>query len=224
MERGTWSLESHIMREVPKSRHIYWRDGNVTRADRERVFGHRGATLWFTGLSASGKSTLARALEERLFERGCRVYVLDGDNVRHGLSRDLGFSHEDRTENIRRVGEVAKLFTDFGAFCITAFISPYRTDREGVRAIMAEGDFIEIFVDTPLEVCEARDPKGLYRKARTGEIPDFTGVSAPYEVPPHPELAVPTADRSVAECVDDIVAFLQVHGYLEGDAADPAAD
>ncbi|MEJ2187133.1 MAG: adenylyl-sulfate kinase [Gemmatimonadota bacterium] len=212
------------MREVPKSKHISWHDGNITRDDRERIHGHRGATLWFTGLSASGKTTLARALEERLFERGCRVYVLDGDNVRHGLNRDLGFSHEDRTENIRRVGEVAKLFTDFGAFCITAFISPYRTERDGVRAIMAEGDFLEIFVDAPLDVCEARDPKGLYRKARAGEIPDFTGISAPYETPERRELVVPTADRTVHECVDQIVAFLEDRGYLESSAADLAGD
>jgi adenylylsulfate kinase len=212
------------MREVPKSRHIYWHDGNITRDDRERIHGHRGATLWLTGLSASGKTTLARALEERLFERGCRVYALDGDNVRHGLNRDLGFSHEDRTENIRRVGEVAKLFTDFGAFCITAFISPYRADRDGVRAIMAEGDFIEVFLDAPLEVCEARDPKGLYRLARAGEIPDFTGVSAPYENPEHPEIVVHTADQTVIQCIDQIVAFLEDRGYLEETAADMAGD
>ncbi|MEJ2218761.1 MAG: adenylyl-sulfate kinase [Gemmatimonadota bacterium] len=212
------------MREVPKSKHIYWHDGNITRDDRERIHGHRGATLWFTGLSGSGKSTLARALEERLFERGCRVYVLDGDNVRHGLNRDLGFSHEDRTENIRRVGEVAKLFTDFGAFCITAFISPYQADRDNVRAIMAEGDFLEVFVDAPLEVCEDRDPKGLYKKARAGEIPEFTGISAPYEAPDDAEIVVSTAGRTVKECIDDIIAFLEERDYLRETAAELSAE
>lgn len=212
------------MREVPKSTHIFWHDGNITRGDRERVHGHRGATIWFTGLSASGKSTLARALEERLFEMGCRVYVLDGDNVRHGLNRDLGFSHEDRTENIRRVGEVAKLFTDYGAFCITAFISPYQEDRDGVRAIMLEDDFIEVFVEAPLDVCEERDPKGLYRRARAGEIPDFTGISAPYEEPEDPEFTVHTAQHSVKECVDQIIQYLKESGHLNGEQFQEAAD
>jgi len=212
------------MREVPKSKNIFWHNGTITRADRERVHGHRGATVWFTGLSGSGKTTLSRALEARLYENNCRVYVLDGDNVRHGLNRDLGFSHEDRTENIRRVGEVAKLFTDYGAFCLTAFISPYREDRRGVRAIMAEDDFIEVYVEAPLEVCEERDPKGLYRKARAGEIPNFTGISAPYEEPEKPEIVVHTGQSTVDECVDQIMDYLEARGYLTGTAAELAAD
>lgn len=202
------------MQTPPKSKNIKWHPGEVTRADRERVHRHRGATLWFTGLSASGKSTLARAVEEKLFDRGCRVYVLDGDNVRHGLNRDLGFSPDDRTENIRRIGEVAKLFTDFGAIVLTAFISPYREDRDSIRAIMNEGDFLEVFVDCDLAVCEERDPKGLYRKARSGEIPQFTGISAPYETPEAPELVVNTARYDVEESADQVIAFLEQTGYL----------
>jgi adenylylsulfate kinase len=211
------------MSDAPKSRNIHWHHGEITRDDRERLHGHRGATVWFTGLSGSGKSTLARALEERLFERGCQVFVLDGDNVRHGLNRDLGFSPEDRTENIRRIGEVAKLFTEFGALVLTAFISPYRRDRDAVRAIMREGDFIEVLVDAPLDVCESRDPKGLYRKARAGEIPEFTGISAPYEAPESPELTIRTGDRGVDACVDEIVEYLRVHGYISSDEAVAAA-
>ena len=202
-----------------KSRNIFWTEGTVTRADRERANGHRGATLWFTGLSGSGKSTLARALEEALFARGCQCFVLDGDNVRHGLNRDLGFSPADRTENIRRIGEVAKLLTDFGAFAVTAFISPYCEDRDQVRARMDAGDFIEVYVDAPLDVCEERDPKGLYKKARRGEIPEFTGISAPYEAPVNPELVVRTADGSVDDCVEQVLLYLQENGYLGVPAA-----
>jgi len=209
---------------APLSDNIHWHDGEINRADRERLHGHRGATIWFTGLSGSGKSTLARALEERLFERGCQVYVLDGDNVRHGLNRDLGFSPEDRTENIRRVAEVARLFTDFGALVLTAFISPYREDRDAARRLMGDGDFIEVFVDAPLEVCEERDPKGLYRKARAGQIPEFTGISAPYEAPDTPELCVATGDRSVDACVDEILEFLSDRGYIGGTAASDRSD
>lgn len=205
---------SENLQRKPKSKNIKWHAGEVTRAARERVHQHRGATLWFTGLSASGKSTLARVIEEKLFDRGCRVYVLDGDNVRHGLNRDLGFSPEDRTENIRRVGEVAKLFTDFGAIVLTAFISPYREDRDSIRAIMNEGDFLEVFVDCDLAVCEERDPKGLYRKARSGEIPQFTGISAPYEAPQAPELVVDTASYDVEESAEQVIAFLEESGYL----------
>ncbi len=199
---------------MPKSKNIYWTKTKITRDEREDAQGHRGVTLWFTGLSGSGKSTLATALEERLFRRGCRTYVLDGDNVRHGLNRDLGFSPADRTENIRRIGEVAKLFTDSGTVVLTAFISPYREDRDNVRAIMARGDFIEIYVEAPLEVCEERDPKGLYRKARAGEILEFTGISAPYEEPASPEVLVQTSDRDVEDCVQQIVDFLESNGYL----------
>ena len=204
---------------APKSENIYWHHGEITRADRERVNGHRGATLWFTGLSGSGKSTVARAVEERLFERGCRVNVLDGDNVRFGLNKDLGFSPEDRTENIRRIGEVAKLFTETGSIVLTAFISPYRADRDQVRAIMAEGDFIEVYVDCALDVCEERDPKGLYKKARAGQIPEFTGISAPYEAPEKAELVVRTDELSVEKTADAVVDYLDKNGYLNVETA-----
>ncbi len=203
----------------PKSKNISWHAGDITRADRERARGHRGATLWFTGLSGSGKSTLARALEVALYERGCAVYVLDGDNVRHGLNRDLGFSPADRTENIRRIGEVAKLLTDFGALALTAFISPYREDRDGVRALMPAGDFIEVFVDCSLEVCEARDPTGLYAKARRGEIPEFTGISAPYEPPVSPEIVLHSDRLTPEECVEQLLHYLDSNGYLSVAAA-----
>ncbi len=207
------------MTQTRKATNIHWHEGQITRADRERAHGHRGATLWFTGLSGSGKSTLARALEEALFERDCQVYVLDGDNIRHGLNRDLGFSPADRTENIRRIGEVAKLFTDFGALVLTAFISPYREDRAAVRALMREGDFIEVYVEAALNVCEDRDPKGLYKKARRGEIPEFTGISAPYEAPEAPELVVRTDRHTVDECVSQLIGFLEQRGYLPDAAA-----
>ncbi|MFP4623954.1 MAG: adenylyl-sulfate kinase [Gemmatimonadota bacterium] len=204
---------------MPTSKHIYWVKGSVSRHDREAAQGHRGVTLWLTGLSGSGKSTLARSLDEALFHRGCKTFILDGDNVRHGLSRDLGFSPEDRTENIRRIGEVAKLFTNAGTIVLTAFISPYRADRDGVRAIMGNGDFIEVHVDAPLEVCEERDPKGLYKKARAGEIPNFTGIDAPYEEPADPEVRVRTGERSVEECVAEVIEYLEENGYLGGEGA-----
>jgi adenylylsulfate kinase len=203
--------------EAPVSRNIHWHEGEVTRADRERAQGHRGATLWLTGLSASGKSTLARALEAQLFRRGATVYVLDGDNVRHGLNRDLGFSPVDRAENIRRIGEVARLLTEHGAIVVTAFISPYRADRDGVRALMAPGDFVEVFVDADLSTCETRDPKGLYAKARRGEIPEFTGITAPYEAPSAPELVVRTGGVTVDASVAELIAFLERGGYLSPD-------
>jgi adenylylsulfate kinase len=206
---------------MPKSKNIHWHEGTITRQDRERVHGHRGATLWFTGLSGSGKSTLANAVEEALFERGCQTFVLDGDNIRHGLNRDLGFSPEDRTENIRRIGEVAKLFVDSGTLVLTAFISPYQEDRDANRAIMEPGDFIEIYVEAPLEICEERDPKGLYKKARSGEIASFTGISAPYEEPENPEIVVRTGDRSVQEGVEQIITWLERQGYL-ATAGEPA--
>jgi adenylylsulfate kinase len=196
------------------SQNVTWSEGRVTRADREDANGHRGATIWFTGLSGSGKSTLARALEDALFRRGCSVFVLDGDNVRQGLNRDLGFSPEDRAENIRRVGEVARLLTEFGSFAVTAFISPYREDRAGVRACAQAGDFIEVYLDCSLEVCERRDPKGLYRKARKGEIAEFTGISAPYELPDAPELVLATAELTVDQCVQRVLTYLQERGYL----------
>lgn len=206
----------------PKSRNIFWHEGDVRRADRERAHGHRGATVWMTGLSGSGKSTLARLLEAALFERGCHAYVLDGDNVRHGLNRDLGFSPEDRAENIRRIGEVSKLFVDAGAIVVTAFISPYRADRDQARALMAGGDFIEVHVDCSLEACEARDTKGLYQKARRGEVKEFTGISAPYEAPASPEIVVHTDRSTPAECVDQLLGYLESRGYL-GVPADAGA-
>ncbi len=201
---------------TPTSRNIVWHAGMVTRGERESLSGHRGCTVWLTGLSASGKSTLAAGLEKKLWERGVRAYVLDGDNVRHGLNKDLGFSPEDRAENIRRIGEVARLFTDAGVLNITAFISPYRADRDRVRSIMNEGDFIEVHIECALEVCEERDPKGLYKKARSGDIPQFTGISAPYEAPETPELSVRTDQLSEEEGVARILAYLEEHGYVPG--------
>jgi len=198
----------------PKATNITWHAGNVTREDRERINGHRGATLWFTGLSGSGKSTVAVALEKALWGRSVRSYILDGDNVRHGLNNDLGFSPEDRTENIRRIGEVAKLFADAGLVAITAFISPYRADRDQVRAIMGTGDFIEVHVDCPVEVCEQRDVKGLYQKARAGQIKEFTGISAPYEAPLEAELTIPTHQQSLAESVQQVLGALESRGIV----------
>jgi adenylylsulfate kinase len=199
---------------TPKSRNITWHAGMVTKADREAISGNKGCTIWMTGLSGSGKSTLAVALEKRLWDRGIRSYVLDGDNVRHGLNKDLGFSPKDRTENIRRIGEVAKLFTDAGVINTTAFISPYRADRDSVRALMAAGDFIEVHVDCPVEVCERRDVKGLYKKARAGEIPEFTGISAPYEEPLSPELTIRTDKDGEDECLNQILGYLEKKGYI----------
>ncbi len=197
-----------------KATNITWHQGDVTREERERKLGQKGATVWLTGLSASGKSTIARRVERLLVERGCFAYVLDGDNIRHGLNKNLGFSPADRTENIRRIGEVSKLFTDAGAITITAFISPYRADRDQVRAVMANGDFIEVFVHAPIEVCEQRDPKGLYKKARAGQIPEFTGVSAPYEEPTSPELVLRTADHDVDACARLVLTELEKRGNI----------
>jgi len=197
-----------------KATNIVWHQGAITREDRTQLNGHRGCTVWLTGLSGSGKSTIAVDLEKRLLERGVRTYILDGDNIRHGLNKNLGFSPEDRTENIRRIGEVAKLFTDAGLVAVTAFISPYRADRDQVRALMPAGDFVEVFVDCPVEVCEQRDVKGLYKKARAGEIKEFTGISAPYEAPEKPELTINTAGQSVEESAKQIVAHLERHGVI----------
>jgi adenylylsulfate kinase len=199
---------------TPKSRNITWHAGMVTKTDRETISGHKGCTIWMTGLSGSGKSTLAVALEKKLWDRGVRAYVLDGDNIRHGLNKDLGFSPKDRTENIRRIGEVAKLFTDASVINITAFISPYRADRDSVRALMADGDFLEVLVDCPVEVCERRDVKGLYKKARAGEIPEFTGISAPYEAPLDPELTLRTDRHSEEECLSQLLQYLERRGCI----------
>ncbi|MES9863230.1 MAG: adenylyl-sulfate kinase [Candidatus Thiodiazotropha sp. LLP2] len=193
---------------------IVWHQATVTRERREKINKHRAKLLWFTGLSGSGKSTLAHALEEELYQRGCRTYVFDGDNVRHGLCRDLGFSVEDRTENIRRIGEMAKLFVDAGVISLTAFISPIREDRDRARGLFPHGDFIEVFVDCPLEVCETRDVKGLYKKARAGEIKEFTGISSPYEPPVKPEITIQTANKEVEACVSEIVDALEQRGVI----------
>jgi adenylylsulfate kinase len=208
---------------APTSRNIRWHPGQITRAQREAVHGHRGVALWLTGLSGSGKSTLARALESALVGRGVSAYVLDGDNVRHGLSDDLGFSAEDRSENIRRMGEVAKLFVDAGVVVLCAFVSPYRADRERARALLGAGDFVELYVKASLEACRARDPKGLYGKARSGEISDLTGVGSPYEAPEHPELVLDTEQQELAQSVATVLGFLEAHGYIPGArAGDPA--
>lgn len=197
-----------------KSQNIVWHHHTVTREDREKKAGHKGCTIWLTGLSASGKSTIANLLDAALAERGVRSYVLDGDNVRHGLNKDLGFSPADRTENIRRIGEVAKLFTEAGVIVATAFISPYRADRDQVRKIMKDGDFIEVFVHAPLDVCEQRDPKGLYKKARAGEVKEFTGISAPYEEPEKAELRIESGKHTAEECTEHLLRFLEEKGYI----------
>jgi adenylylsulfate kinase len=200
--------------ELIKSSNTVWHHATITRAHRERLNGHRGATIWFTGLSGSGKSTLAHAVEEELHELGCRVFVFDGDNVRHGLCGDLGFSPRDREENIRRIGEMVKLFVEAGMIALTAFISPFAKDRRRVREILPHGDFIEVYCRCPIEVCEQRDTKGLYRRARLGEIAEFTGISSPYEVPENPELIVATDQTPLEACVEQVVAYLRRRGVV----------
>ena len=190
---------------------ILWHHATVTRQRREQQNGHKSFILWFTGLSGAGKSTLAHCVEEALFLRGCRTYVFDGDNVRHGLCADLGFSDADRAENIRRIGEMSKLFIDAGGIALTAFISPFQRDREKIRGSVEPGDFIEIFCDASLDVCEQRDVKGLYLKARRGEINDFTGISSPYEAPDNPEIIVMTGERSVEDCAEQIIDYLTLN-------------
>jgi adenylylsulfate kinase len=196
------------------SRNITPHSDIVPPEARRRILGHRPATLWLTGLSSAGKSTLARNIEKRLVEQGHLAFILDGDNLRRGLNRDLGFSAADRTENIRRTAEVARLLNDAGLIVLTALISPLRGDREAARAIVGEERFVEVFVDAPLSVCEARDPRGLYRRARAGEIPEFTGVSAPYEPPEAPELHLATSQLGVEECADRVMAHLKDKGFL----------
>ncbi len=202
------------MADIVKATNITWHDHQVTEEERERANGHKPAVLWFTGLSGSGKSTLAQAVQGALFERGCQVFVLDGDNIRHGLNKDLGFSPEDREENIRRIGEVAKLFADAGMIAMTAFISPYRSDRDKARAVAGD-KFIEVYVECALSVCEERDPKGLYKKARAGEIPEFTGISAPYEAPEAPELVIDTSQASLEDCAALVLGYLEQRGILQ---------
>ncbi|MGB1196125.1 MAG: adenylyl-sulfate kinase [Synechococcus sp.] len=202
----------------PKATNIVWHQASVDRDARAEQRGHRSAILWFTGLSGAGKSTLANAVNQALFERGLATYVLDGDNVRHGLCRDLGFSDADREENIRRIGEVAKLFLDSGVIVLTAFVSPFRADRDKARALVGEGDFLEIFCSADLSVCEERDTKGLYAKARAGDIKEFTGISSPYEAPEHPELSVDTGAGELETCVNEVVSALESRGIIPAQA------
>lgn len=198
----------------PVSTHIHWHHGKLTAEEREKKLRQKGAVVWFTGLSGSGKSTVARELELALVENGRNAYVLDGDNIRHGLNSNLGFSPEDRKENIRRIGEVARLFAEANVVVTTAFISPYRADRELARSLVPQGRFFEIYCDAPLEVCEERDPKGLYQKARAGEIPEFTGISAPYEAPSAAELVLKTGEESLTESTRRVLTLLARHGIV----------
>lgn len=195
-------------------KNIVWHHATVTRARREAQNGHRGAIIWFTGLSGSGKSTLAHTVEEALHQQGCRTFVLDGDNVRHGLCSDLGFSAKDREENIRRIGEMAKLFMEAGVVVLTAFISPCRADRERVRGMVEHGDLIEIYCDASIEVCESRDVKGLYKKARAGQIAEFTGISSPYEAPENHELTVNTGEAELDACARQVIGEMMRRGII----------
>lgn len=199
-----------------KATNVTWHEGEVTRADRNKLLGQKGATIWFTGLSGSGKSTVAVALEKVLHEQGRLAYRLDGDNIRLGINKNLGFSAEDRTENIRRIGEVAKLFVDTGVIVLSSFVSPYRADRDVVRKLHADAgiDFIEVYVDVPLAEAEKRDPKGLYKKARAGEIKNFTGISDPYEAPEQPELVLPSHEMSLQEEVVALLNLLKARGIV----------
>jgi len=197
-----------------KATNVHWHEHSVSKQERCQLCGHKGAVLWFTGLSASGKSTVANTVDHKLHSIGKRSFVLDGDNVRMGLNKNLGFSAEDRAENIRRIGEVAKLFASSGTIAITAFISPYRADRNAVRALLEPGEFIEIFMDTPIAICETRDPKGLYKKARAGQIKGFTGIDDPYEAPLEPELILDGGKKGIDELDDEVIAYLRDHQLL----------
>ncbi len=200
---------------VTKATNITWHDHTVSKRERSELKQQRPCILWFTGFSGSGKSTVANALESALYRQGYHTYLLDADNIRHGVNKNLGFSAEDREENIRRIGEVAKLFVDSGVIVLTAFISPYRRDRDMVREIVEEGEFVEVFVNTPLDVCEDRDPKGLYKKARAGQIKGFTGIDDPYEAPEKPEITLHTERQSIEESVTQILDELTARGYLK---------
>ena len=197
------------MNDKITNQNIVWHEPTVFRSDREKLNKHKSVILWFTGLSGAGKSTLAHAVEDHLHKLGIRTFVLDGDNIRRGLCKDIGFSNEDRTENIRRIGEVSKLLMDAGIITLTAFISPFRKDRQIVRDLVNKGDFIEIYCNADLAVCESRDTKGLYRKARAGQIPEFTGISSPYEKPEQPELVLETGNLGINECVNQVIKYLQ---------------
>ncbi len=198
-----------------KATNVTWHAHNITREDRQKLNGHRGAVLWFTGLSGSGKSTIANAVDQILHECGVRTFVLDGDNIRMGLNKNLGFTPEDRNENVRRIGEVAKLFADSATILSTAFISPYRADRDLVRSLLPAGEFIEIFIKASLETCESRDPKGLYKKARAGEIENFSGISAPYEPPEKPEVILDSNNKGIEELAREVVDYLTKAGILK---------
>jgi adenylylsulfate kinase len=199
-----------------ESKNVIWFDGYLTRDQREELHGHKGAVVWFTGLSASGKSTIAHYLEKMLYERKCSTYPFDGDNVRHGLCRDLGFTPKDREENIRRIGEMVRLFVDAGIIAITAFISPYRADREVVRKLVGENRFFEIYVHCPVEVCAKRDPKGLYQRAMAGVIKEFTGVSAPYEAPEEPSLIIRSDVVTPIEAAEEVIEVLNLARVISG--------
>ena len=196
------------------SNNIVWHDHHVTKAERSNIKNQKPCILWFTGLSGSGKSTVANAVESKLIEKNKHTYLLDGDNIRMGLNKGLSFSDEDRVENIRRIGEVSKLFVDAGTIVLTAFISPFQKERDTVRELVNKDEFIEVFIDTPLEVCESRDPKGLYKKARNGEIPNFTGISSPYEAPTTPEIHIINDNISVEDVTQQIIDYLEERGYL----------
>ena len=200
--------------DKPEEKNTVWHKAAVLKSHREMMNGHRSAVIWFTGLSGSGKSTIAHSVEERLHSLGCRTFVFDGDNVRHGLCSNLGFSKADRSENIRRIGEMTKLFIEAGIIALTAFISPFACDRERVREILGRDDFIEIYCKCPVEVCEQRDVKGLYRKARASEIKEFTGISSPYEEPENPDIVLDTASQSLQECVSAVLDILHKRGVL----------
>ena len=199
---------------IQKATNITWHHQEITKEDREKLLNQKGVILWYTGLSASGKSTIAHAVEQKLYDMGHLSIVLDGDNIRHGLNKNLGFSPQDRHENIRRIGEVCKLMALSGVITMAAFISPYRSDRKTVRELLAPGEFIEVFIDTPLEILEKRDPKGLYKKARKGEIKEFTGVSAPYEAPENPEIYVNTHENDLKTCLDTVIGNLKAKGVI----------
>lgn len=198
-----------------KATNVTWHTHQVSKDDRFKLKGHKGAVLWFTGLSGCGKSTIANAVELKLYQAGKHTFLLDGDNIRLGLNKNLGFTPEDRTENIRRVGEVAKLFASAGTITLAAFISPYRADRKLVRELLPAGEFIEIYVDASLETCEKRDPKGLYKKARAENLPNFTGITAPYEAPEKPELVLDSNHKGIEELVNEVIAYLEMNGCLK---------
>lgn len=198
-----------------EEKNIIWHDTNITKDDRNSLLNQKPCVLWFTGLSGSGKSTIANAVERKLFNKSRKTYLLDGDNVRHGLNKDLGFLESDRIENIRRIGEVSKLFVDAGLIVLTAFISPFKSDRQIAKSLVGYDEFIEIFIDTPLEICEERDSKGFYKKARSGAIKNFTGIDSPYEKPENPQIHIKTAKNTVEECVDIIINHLIKFGYIE---------